>query len=130
MIRDLAAHHGDEMPLTLDQLDQEGRDWHRILVARADDNVVGYASLLPLGQLQFGVRGMDLHHLFVASEHRGEGIGSALIAASIGLSRALSCQYLTVGTHPDNKVAAQIYLKAGFDPLPNSGPRFRMRLDC
>jgi GNAT superfamily N-acetyltransferase len=82
-----------------------------------------------MGQLQFGVRGMDLHHLFVKHELRGQGVGPALIDAAIGLSKAMSCQYLTVGTHVDNKVAAQVYLKAGFDPLPNSGPRFRMRLD-
>jgi hypothetical protein len=34
-----------------------------------------------------------------------------------------------VGTHPDNRAAAQVYLKTGFDPLPPPGPRFRIKFD-
>lgn len=129
MVHALAAHHGDDIPLTLEVLTAEARDWQRIIVACVGSEVAGYAALLPLGQLQFGVRGMDMHHLFVASSHRRNGVGRALIEASITLSKQLSCAYLTVGTHPDNKVAGQVYLAAGFEPLPVSGPRFRIRLD-
>ena len=82
-----------------------------------------------MGQLQFGVRGMDMQHLFVVAHNRGCGVGRTLIDASIELSKQLSCKFLTVGTHPDNTAAAQIYLAAGFDLLPDSGPRFRMRFD-
>lgn len=128
MVHALAAHHGDKSSLTQEDLALEARDWHRIIVACAGTKVVGYAALLSMGQLQFGVRGMDMHHLFVATEHRGCGVGHALIEASIVLSKQLSCKYLTVGTHPDNTTAAQVYLAAGFDQLPESGPRFRKRV--
>jgi ribosomal protein S18 acetylase RimI-like enzyme len=127
MVHALAAHHGDACTLTLEGLAQEAREWHRIIVAVKGAEVVGYASLLPMAQLQFGVRGMDIHHLFVAERHRRCGAGRALIDASIALSADLLCRYLTVGTHPDNSAAAQMYLAAGFDPLVN-GPRFRIRL--
>jgi ribosomal protein S18 acetylase RimI-like enzyme len=127
MIHALAAHHGDSSTLTQDELAQEARDWQRIIVACVGCKVIGYAALLPMGQLQFGVRGMDMHHLFVAAEHRGRGVGRALIDASVVLSKQLSCRYLTVGTHPDNFAAAQTYLAAGFDPLPDGAPRFRMK---
>jgi ribosomal protein S18 acetylase RimI-like enzyme len=128
MVHALAAHHGDTSTITLDELAQEARDWHRLIVACAGSEVVGYAALLPMGQLQFGARGMDMHHLFVAAAHRGCGIGRALIDASVSLSKQLNCKYLTVGTHPENITAAQVYFAAGFDPLPDSGPRFRLRL--
>jgi GNAT superfamily N-acetyltransferase len=128
MIHALAAHHGDTSTLTLEGLSQEARGWHCIIVACAGQDVVGCAALLPMGQLQFGVRGMDMHHLFVVAAHRGRGVGRALIDASIAVSKQLNCKYLTVGTHPDNATVAQVYLAAGFDPLPDSGPRFRIRL--
>jgi ribosomal protein S18 acetylase RimI-like enzyme len=128
MIHALAAHHGDTSTLTLEGLSQEARGWHCIIVACAGPDVVGYAALLQMGQLQFGVRGTDMHHLFVVTAHRGRGVGRALIDASIAVSKQLNCKYLTVGTHPDNAAAAKVYLTAGFDPLPDSGPRFRIRL--
>jgi len=128
MIHALAAHHGDTSTLTLEGLSQEARGWHCIIVACAGQDVVGCAASLPMGQLQFGVRGMDMQHLFVVAAHRGRGVGRALIDASIAVSKQLNCKYLTVGTHPDNAAAAQVYLAAGFDPLPDSGPRFRIRL--
>ena len=128
MVHALAAYHGDTSPLTLDGLAHEARDWHRIIVALVGSEIVGYASLLPLGQLQFGARGMNMHHLFVAAEHRRSGVGRALVDASVALSKQLSCKYLTVGTHPENIAAGQVYVAAGFDLLPVSGPRFRIRL--
>ena len=128
MIHGLAEHHGDGSTVTLEQLEVEAHDWHHLLVATIDEKVVAYASLMPVGQLQFGVRGMDMHHLFVLKEHRGVGVGRALINASLELSKQLSCKYMTVGTHPDNTATAEVYLAAGFERLPNA-PRFQICID-
>ena len=70
----------------------EHAEWHHLLVATIGEQVVAYASLMPIGQLQFGARGMDMHHLFVLKEHRGAGVGRALINASLELSKQLSCK--------------------------------------
>jgi GNAT superfamily N-acetyltransferase len=110
MVHALASHHGDLCTLSIENLAHEAKEWHRIIVACVGDDVVGYASLLPMGQLQFGARGMDMHHLFVAEDSRRCGVGRALIAASIALCKDLSCKYLTVGTHPENASAALVYL--------------------
>ena len=128
MVHGLADHHGDDSTVTLEQLEVEAHDWHHLLVAILDEKVVAYASLMPVGQLQFGVRGMDMHHLFVDKKHRGVGVGRALINASLELSKQLSCKYMTVGTHPDNTAIAEVYLAAGFERLPNA-PRFRIGID-
>ena len=126
MIHALAAHHGDAPVTTLEDLRRDAlgmHPWLQVLVAPG----LGYAALCPLAQLQFGVRGMDMHHLFVVETARGSGVGRALIDASIAHAKAQECRYLTVGTHPDNRAAQAVYRAAGFEDLPVSGARFRMK---
>jgi GNAT superfamily N-acetyltransferase len=130
MVHQLAAHHGDTAILTADILEKEATGpspWVTVIVAEQGDAIAGYAALCPLTQLQFGLRGMDMHHLFVAQKDRRTGVGTALIRASIQTAQDFECSYLTVGTHPDNHLAGQVYLAAGFDPMPPPGPRFRIR---
>ncbi len=131
MVQELAAHHGDTALLSMDDLARDCLGvipWVRVLVAQRESRLIGYAALCPLAQVQFGVRGMDMHHLFVSETARGEGVGRALIEASIKAVKSLGCRYMTVGTHPDNASAAQVYRAAGFDELPARGPRFRIKL--
>ena len=130
MAHALAAHHGDKATLTIADLHRDfgpERPWGILLVAGINDTLAGYAALCPMMQLQFGVRGMDMHHLFVKPQHRGLGVAKALITASISEAREKDCRFLTVGTHPDNVKAQQIYLAAGFVQRPTSGPRFSLR---
>ena len=132
MAHALARHHGDTATLTLDDLRRDtlgDPPWVTVLVAERLERMVGYAALCPLTQMQFGVRGMDLHHLFVDPAARGTGVGRALISASLAESKKKACRFMTVGTHPDNKAAAQVYRSLGFETLPAPGPRFRMKWD-
>jgi ribosomal protein S18 acetylase RimI-like enzyme len=126
MTHGLAAHHEDAAVLTLDDLrrDTMGQyPWLRVLVAEGQ----GYAALCPMAQLQFGVRGMDMHHLFVAPEARGRGVGRSLIEASLVCAKELGCRFMTVGTHPDNIAAQNTYRALGFVQRDASGPRFGMK---
>ena len=80
----LAAYHGDTATLTLAALERDclgPAPWLTLLVAEGVTGLHGYAALCPQMQLQFGARGMDLHHLFVCDTARGRGIGRALIQA-------------------------------------------------
>ena len=130
MVKALAAHHDDTPTVTLDSLRREAlgeKPWLTLLVAERQGGLAGYAALCPLVQLQFGVRGMDMHHLFVNADQRGRGVGRALIEGALDAARRLGCRYMTVGTHPDNHAAAQVYLRSGFDAMPPPGPRFRLK---
>ena len=130
MIEALALHHEDISTVTEAALARDvlgPHPWLTMLVAEQDDAQVGYAALCPLAQCHFGVRGMDIHHLFVHADHRGKGVGQALIDGCLALAKERDCRYLTVGTHPDNLTAQGIYLSAGFEDLPPAGPRFRMK---
>ena len=71
-----------------------------VLVAAIQGQTIGYASLCPLIQPQFGLRGIDMNNLFVEQDFRGLGIGRQLIAASMQKARALSCSDMAVGTYP------------------------------
>jgi GNAT superfamily N-acetyltransferase len=123
----LAAHHTDAASATTATLMRDlfgPTPWMHALIS---DNYTGYAILLPLAQIQYGRRGMDLHHLFVWPDHRGNGLGRALLAACATHARSNGCTYLTVGTHPTNTSAEIYYLANGFTRRDPS-PRFAMEL--
>lgn len=130
MAHALAAHHGDTATLSPADLARDfgpGQPWGRLIIAEVGGVRAGYAALCPLMQLQFGVRGMDMHHLFVRPEYRGTGVGRALIRAVVDHAKSQGCRYVTVGTHPDNTKAQRIYLAAGFTRRPTPGPRFGLK---
>jgi GNAT superfamily N-acetyltransferase len=130
MIAGLAAHHGDTSSVTEADL---GRDlfgpapWLHIMVDE-DSDLRGYSALTQLARLQYGQRGMDLHHLYVCAEHRSAGLGKALLQASVEFARAAGCSYLTVSALADDAAAQAFYLKQGFSLAPVSGVRFAFDL--
>ena len=132
MIYALAKHHGDVADVSASALERDlfgAPPWVHALVAERDGQLVGYAALCPLAQLQMGLRGVDMHHLFVEKPFRGKGIGRHLIEGSKQKARALSCRYMMVGTHPDNSDAQAAYLACGFEQRHRTHPRFRIALD-
>lgn len=132
MVCGLAADHGDTALVDLTALTRDltgPHPWAIALVAEADDDLVGYAALLPLYRLQLGQRGMDLHHLYVKPPFRSLGVGEHLVDAAKAEATARGCTYMTVGTHADNVRAHRLYERLGFEHVPASGPRFRLTLN-
>ena len=131
MVQALAHHHGDVPNVSADSLERDifGQiPWIYVLVAQVETEVVGYAALCPLIKLQDGVRGIDLHHLFVENRFRGSGLGRQLIEAAMQKARDLSCTTMTVSTHPNNMNAQAVYLACGFERRYGSNPRFHISL--
>jgi len=132
MVRALADHHGDIPEVSTEALERDvfGEiPWVYVVVSEVEGEVVGYAALCPLTKMQAGVRGIDMHHLFVEKEFRGIGIGRQLINASMQKARDLFCTYMMVGTHPDNMEAQAVYLACGFDERHGTHPRFHIFLE-
>lgn len=132
MVQALALHHSDRPEASLDTLHRDlfgPCPWAQALLAETGGVLVGYAVLTRAVQLQFAKRTMDLHHLFVAETHRGQGIGTALVQAAIALAQTESCTRITVGTAPDNPRAAAFYPACGFAPYTPQGVRFWLDLD-
>ena len=95
----------DRLPLILLAVDGEGTDGEEILGA---------------AQLKF--REMDIYPekehwlggVYVASEHRGRGVASALVGEAIRIARGLGVERLHLQTeHPQGG----IYAHLGFEPL-------------
>jgi ribosomal protein S18 acetylase RimI-like enzyme len=132
MVEHMAAHHSDTSALSAEALARDvfsESPWLYLLVAEANSGLIGYAALCGLTQLQFGVRGFDMHHLFTDAEFRGRGVGSGLVRACIHKSKTLSCKYLSVGTHPENLQAQAFYTSFGFKRRDSFPPRFIMRFE-
>lgn len=99
------------------------------LVAYVEGKTIGYAALLPLAQIQFGKRGLDIHHLYVATAFRRMRVGRALIDAAIYVARDAGCAFLMVGMHPDNVDGQAGYLASGFADARIGGTRFGMKIE-
>ncbi|MES2434781.1 MAG: GNAT family N-acetyltransferase [Pseudomonadota bacterium] len=131
MVHALAAYHGDTATATVANLHRDlfgSAPWLHALVYAERSGLLGYAALTQLARVQYGQRGMDLHHLYVCPDYRGDGIGKALLAASLNYARSQNASYVTVSTLPGNTIAQAFYLAQGFHPTPVSGLRYAFNL--
>lgn len=132
MTGQLAAHHGDTPTMTHEDLLRDlfsEKPWISVVVAEMGGQLIGYAAMCGLIKLQFGERGMDMHHLFIDSAFRGQGVGHSLVEACKIAAVTLSCRYLAVGTHPNNHEAQAFYRALGFERKDAHPPRFMIRLE-
>ena len=130
LIHALAHHHGDPPNCTADALQRDvfGESAILDLLVAEKDAVIGYVAVTHTAQLQWGVRGLDIHHMFVSPQDRGTGVGAALVQAALDHARHLDCAYATVSTDPDNHEAQAFYAHIGFQLRPAGAPRFSIRL--
>jgi ribosomal protein S18 acetylase RimI-like enzyme len=130
-VAELAAHHDDQATVSQATLARDlfgPHPWLQILVSEADAQLQGYLALTQLARLQWGQRGMDIHHLYVAEPYRRLGLGRALIGAAVQTARAQDCSYLTVTALETNVAAQDFYRHQGFHHAPPSGMRFAFDL--
>lgn len=77
-------------------------------VAVADGDVIASLNLYPSS---FGYADIGM---YVARDWRGRGVGSALMEAAFGWSRARGLHKLTLSVFPHNAAAIALYRKFGF----------------
>lgn len=127
MIALLAECHGDKAKTTAADLDRDlfgQTPWITALVAEAGGRLIGYAMLVPAYRAVEGMRGMDLHHLFVRAGHRGHGIGRHLVARAREHARMAGCGYLSVSAATGNFGAHRFYEQMNFRAGPVTGMRY------
>ena len=86
-----------------------------VLVATLGDEVVGFASLRILPQIESGVPHAELADLFVAESQRRRGVGRALLAAAEQLARSRGARALALVTGFDNGGARAFYRAGGLE---------------
>jgi ribosomal-protein-alanine N-acetyltransferase len=83
----------------------------RYWVAEAHGEVVGYAGLLVAAPES------DIQTIAVASEHRGQGMGTQLLTAAMEAARDRGCGHLMLEVAADNASARRLYERHGFETL-------------
>ncbi len=86
-----------------------------ILLAEVEQQVVGLLSLSFRHSLAYPTPLALIDELVVDAAHRGQGVGSRLIAEAVARCRARGCSEVEVGTESDNVAAQRFYRRRGFD---------------
>lgn len=131
MIAELAAHHGDQAMISADALERDlfgPQPWIRALIAESAEGPLGYIILTPVYRATEGVRGMEIHHLYVRPGYRNHGVGHNLVEIARQEARRLGCAYVTVGAATGNFRAHRFYETLSFTPRPVTGMRFQQAL--
>nr|WP_149739852.1 GNAT family N-acetyltransferase [Rhizobium sp. RU20A] len=131
LIADHAAFHGDKAETKLARLADDlfgERPWLTALVAEKAGRIVGYCLLAPLYRADLSARGMEIHQIFVAEGHRGEGVGRHLIDCARRTASQMGCTYLSVGAATGNFQAHRFYEGLAFRPQPVTGMRYLQAL--
>jgi GNAT superfamily N-acetyltransferase len=84
-----------------------------LIGARSGDALVGYACLYWHFSSTRAVETVLMNDLFVNAEHRGRGVGRALIAAAAEVARERGCPVLEWSTEPGNATAQRLYDSTG-----------------
>lgn len=96
-----------------------GSEGHHLLVAYADGVPAGFVSGVETTHPDKGTE-MFLYELGVDPEHRGKGIGRALVEALARLAVDNGCYGMWVGTEPDNAAAIATYRSGGATEVEES----------
>jgi phosphinothricin acetyltransferase len=86
---------------------------HSRLVARSADVVKGWAALSPVSdRCVYG--GVAEVSVYVGKEHRGEGVGRALLEALVSASEHNGIWTLQAGIFPENTSSVALHKRCGF----------------
>lgn len=90
-----------------------------ILLAHEGENIVGYAKL---GALSLPVEApimpaCELHRLYLAPSHQGQGLGKRLMQAGLSLDLVAASRAIYVGVWEHNTRAQNFYAKFGFSKV-------------
>lgn len=83
-------------------------------VAESGGQVAGIVGALPVEDAPLGRKQLQLLHLSVALEHRGEGLGKALVMTVLQFARAQGYSEVILDTSIVQQAALTLYLRMGF----------------
>jgi ribosomal protein S18 acetylase RimI-like enzyme len=87
-----------------------------VLVARADDDVVGFVAgyRTPSSPSRQPVTYGVLRSIYVDKAGRGTGVGRSLVAEFVNWARSSGCVEVVVDSYVNNVTAQQLYESSGF----------------
>jgi GNAT superfamily N-acetyltransferase len=98
-----------------------------VLVAETDGEVVGTCQLIVFRHLQArGGRCAEIESMHVHPDHRGQGIGTQLLAAAVEAARSAGCNRVQLTSNLKRPDAHRFYEREGFTA---SHVGFKQQLD-
>ena len=118
LIRELAEFErlGDEVVATAEDLDRSlfgARPAAEVVIAEVADEPVGFALFFTNFSTFLGRPGLYLEDLFVRSEHRGQGVGRALLGNLAATARERGCGRFEWAVLDWNRKAIDFYESLG-----------------
>ncbi|KAM7335097.1 hypothetical protein ACRRTK_005574 [Alexandromys fortis] len=102
--------HTDMADITKSYLNACGSFW----VAESAGKVVGIVGCLPVKDPPLGRKQLQLFHLSVSPQHRGQGIAKVLVRTVLQFARGQGYSDVVLGTTVLQKGAMALYLSMGF----------------
>ncbi|MBZ5713545.1 GNAT family N-acetyltransferase [Nannocystis pusilla] len=102
---------------------------HHLVVAVEDGLVVGMVSAVDYLHPDKADPELWINEVGVASSHRGQGLGQALLRATLALGQQLGCRVAWVATERSNTPAMRLYAAVGGVEEPQDTVLFTFRLD-
>jgi phosphinothricin acetyltransferase len=141
-LKDLSPPRGSKVsgvwsddPVDLDNrrawLEERRQAGNPVLVALEAGDVVGFGTYLQFRAWD-GFRNAVEHSVYVRSDRRGTGVGSALVEALIARARADGKHVVIGGIEGKNLASLRLHRRAGFievGRMPGIGEKFGRRLD-
>jgi GNAT superfamily N-acetyltransferase len=88
-----------------------------VLMAELDGEVIGVCQLIVFRHLQSrGGRCAEIESVHVHPDHRGKGVGGALVRAAISRARVLGCYRVQLTSNTVREDAHRFYQRLGFVP--------------
>lgn len=120
LLAELAAHLGEEQPITTETIRAQFEAVAAVPGMYASfvydrDGVKGYMAMVFYRSLFHRTGTALITELVVSEEHRGGGIGAALIRRAFAEANEREMEELEVGVLRENPRAAAFYRKNGFD---------------
>ncbi len=92
-----------------------GDDWGRVLVAWAGDQPIGYAVFAFCFSLEFGGREAFLDEIYVAPDHREQGLGGRFLDLVEMEARSLGLRAIHLEVERGNRRAQRMYASRGYE---------------
>jgi len=88
-----------------------------VLVAERDGEVIGVCQLIVFRHLQAsGGLCAEIESVHVHPDHRGSGVGTALVREAVARARALGCYRVQLTSNARREDAHRFYERLGFSP--------------
>jgi GNAT superfamily N-acetyltransferase len=113
----LPSPEGGDIALYRSALHEINEGVGAVLVAQGGNAVVGVCQLIVFRHLhRRGGLCAEIESVHVHAEHRGEGIGSALMGEAVARARALGCYRVQLTSNRVRDDAHRFYERLGFVP--------------